>query len=66
MAEYGTQADDSGQQLWKAEVIMGEKDKGKPLDYVKGNGNHSGLDIASTEDVYCAGVAIAVFPDIFT
>ena len=65
VAEYGTQPDDNNQQFWKPEVIVGEKDKGKPLANVKGNGNRSGLHIAGSENIYCAGVAISVFTDIF-
>jgi len=65
VAEYGAQADDNNQQFRKSEVIVGEKDKGEPLANVKGNGNRSGLYVAGPEDIYCAGIAITVFPDIF-
>lgn len=65
MAEYSTQADGNNHQFGKSEVKVSNENKREPFPDIKNNGNQAGLDIADPEDIDRAGIAIAVFTDIF-
>ena len=65
MAEYSAQADGNNQQFRKSEVEVSDKDEREPLRYVEKNSHRASLDIAGTENIDRARVAITVFTDVF-